>query len=184
MEIEKNKKIMKLKDSYEDVNYFVEFYKEGDHIHFKLKESDLYPIYTFESDYTMDDFIQQHKAFKSCDDLDEVLQHLYNLYDSKKIDLFSAGTKEEKYLSFKLWDISTEDESKLFKMTLVMTENKDEDLAILYDIQKKQIANLKKIKSLVEDKSNKAKNNQLCEEILNLLKECQVDLNQKITDKK
>ena len=174
MEIKENKKIMKLKDSYDDVNYFVEFYKEGDHIHFKLKESDLYPIYTFESDYTMDDFIQQHKAFKSCDDLDEILQHLYNLYDNQKVGLFSAGTKEERYLNFKLWDISTEEESKLFKVILVMTENKDEDLAILYDIQKKHIGNLKKIKSLIDDK---AKNSPLGKEILKLLDECQVDLN-------
>ena len=48
-----NKKIMKIEDGYDNIEYFLEMYKEGDHIHFKIKESKVHAPFTFECDYTM-----------------------------------------------------------------------------------------------------------------------------------
>jgi hypothetical protein len=173
-EMEITKKKMILEDSYDKVRYNVEFTKEGDHIHFMIRESDLFPPFTFENDYTMQEFIEQHKAFKSCDNLDEVLQHLYNLYDQKKVDLMSIGAKEEKYLTFTIWDISAEYDTKLFKAVLKMTKKKDEDLAKLYEIQNEQIQRLIEVKKYTE--SNIAKENPLSKEILDLLNNCFVQV--------
>ena len=173
-ETEQPKKKMLLEDSSDHVKYIVEFTKEGDHIHFMLRESNLFPPFTFENDYTMEEFIEQHKAFKSCDNLDEVLKHLYNLYDQKKVDLMSLGSKEEKHLTFTIWDISSETDTKLFKAVLKMTEKKDEDLAKLYEIQNEQIQRLIEVKKYTE--SNIAKENPLSKEILDLLNNCFVQV--------
>ena len=174
IEIEEQKKEMKLKDEFDGVEYNVEFTKEGDHIHFMIKESNLYPPFTFECDYTMEDFIAQHKAFRSCDDLDEILKHLYNLYDQKKVDLASIGLSQDKQLIFNIWDISIENDTKDFKATLKMTENKDEDLAKLYDIQNEQIKTLLEIKEYTE--KNIAKENPFSKEILQLLETCKIEI--------
>ena len=172
IEIEEQKKEMKLKDEFDGVEYNVEFTKEGDHIHFMIKESNLYPPFTFECDYTIDDFIVQHKAFKSCDNLDEILKHLYSLYDQNKVELMSVG--QCKQLIFSIWDISIENDTKFFKAILKMTENKDEDLAKLYEIQNEQIKTLLEIKQYTE--SNIAKENPFSKEILQLLETSYVEI--------
>ena len=109
----KNKKIIKIEDSYDNTEYFLEMFKEGDHIHFRIKESKLRSSLTFENDYTMEDFIKANKVFNSCDDLDEILNNLYSIYNNKKVELMSAGTSEEKYLFFDIWCISEYTQIKL-----------------------------------------------------------------------
>ena len=169
-----NKKIMKIEDGYDNIEYFLEMYKEGDHIHFKIKESKVHAPFTFEGDYTMEDFIKQHRAFKSCDNLDEVLEHLYTLFDNGKACLMSVGPKEEKYLYFKIWDISQEEDTQQFKLVFKMTENKDEELFTLYEIQNNQIKQLKQIKKLVE--KNLSSENPLSKELLNLFEGCEIKI--------
>lgn len=169
-----NKKLMKITDSYDNIEYFLDMYKEGDHIHFKIKESKVHAPFTFECDYTMEDFIKQHKAFKSCDNLDEVLEHLYRLFEDKKASLMSIGPSEEKYLYFKIWDISEENDTEQFKLIFKMTENKDDELFILYEIQNKQINQLRKIKKIVDD--NLSKQNPLGKELLELIDGCGIKI--------
>ena len=170
MEDKKGKKIMKLNDAFDNVEYILEFSKEDDHIHFKLKESKVYAPFTFENDFTMDEFIERNKAFKSCDDLDEVLRHLYNLYDQKRIELMAPGAKDEEFLYFKLWDISEEIDSEGFLLKKKMTEHKDKALEELYNIQYQQIELLQQIKATLE--KNSSKENPLFKAISKALLNC------------
>ena len=167
---------MKLKiDSLDgEVEYLLKMTKEGDHIHFMLRECNLFPPFTFEGDYTMKDFISKHVAFKSCDNLDELLEHLSNLYKQNKIELSNLGGNEELQLRLTIWDISVEEKTEPFIVELKMTENKDEDLAKLYEIQNTQVEILKQIKEYV--KKNMENQNPISKKILELLKDCPIEL--------
>ena len=114
-------------------------------IHFYLKENNVYAPFTFEKSFTFDDFCKIHKAFKACDDLNEIYEHLKRLYRNKKLIILEYSTK--------------------------MTEEKDRDLLELYKIQKEQIGKLNKIQKLIEDAGGKEY--PLHKEILKIIKECQ-----------
>ena len=119
-EEKKSKKIMKIEDSYDNTEYFLETFKQGDeYIHFRIKESNVYSPLTFENDYTMEDFYKVYKGFKSCDYLDEILKHLYILFDDKKAELIGFGSNKEKYLYFKLTIFHR---TEYFKIVLKRTE--------------------------------------------------------------
>jgi hypothetical protein len=77
-------------------------------------------------------------------------------------------------LTFTIWDISAEYETKLFKAVLNLTEKKDKDSAKLYEIQNEQIQKLIEMKKYTE--SNIAKENPLSKEILDLLSKCLVQV--------
>ncbi len=161
-------KEMILKDLRDNTEYKFEMFKEGDHIHFTIKENNLYAPFTYECDYTLEDLIKLHKAFKSCDNLDEALKHLYNLYDNSKAELMDTGINGERLLYFIMWDISIEKKSDIFHLVFKMTENKDDDLAMLYEIQNMHVEQLKRIKSYI--KKNVPQENPLYKESLELLK--------------
>ena len=158
---------MKLVDVSDSLEYNFEMVKKGDHIHFMIKENNLYTPFTFECDYTMEDFIKQHKAFKACDDLEEILNHLYRLYDNGKVELKSAETSNEKFLIFKIWNISEEMETQPFRLVFKITEKKDDDLAMLYEIQNMHVEQLKRIKLIIKKKM--AEDNPLKKELLELI---------------
>ena len=156
-----------LKDNY-DVEYILEYTIENDSILFKIIENKVYSPFTFEAEFTLQDFIDHHAAFKSCDNLDEVLRHLDNLYKDNKIILDNISQADERYLYFNIFDISEENRTKEFILKQKMTEEKDKALEDLYNIQKKQIELFKKIKSLV---GKNKKENKFGESILDILKE-------------
>ena len=133
------------------VEYKLEFNIDNDSIHFKIIENKVYSPFTFEAKFTMEDFINSHCAFKSCDDLEEIIKHLNNLYKYNKIKLSNCGSPEERGLNFEIYNISEEITTKDFTLKLLMTENKDEALDDLYNIQKKQLDLLKNIKLLIND---------------------------------
>ena len=144
---------MTLEDG-DGIEYHLEMYRNDDKIHFKIRENKVYPPFTFENDFTMDDFIEHHKAFKSCVDLDEVLQHLKNLYYNGKLSLFNLGQNDQRSLIANIWDISEEKETNDFILKRQMTEKKDIALSDLYNIQKKQVEILKEIKKMIEESLN------------------------------
>ena len=148
-----NPEEMKLEDG-DGIEYHLEMYRNDDKIHFKIRENKVYPPFTFENDFTMDDFIEHHKAFKSCVDLDEVLLHLKNLYDNGKLSLFNLGQADQRSLIANIWDISEEKETNDFILKRQMTEKKDIALSDLYNIQKKQVEILKEIKKMITEGLN------------------------------
>ena len=131
------------------VEYKLEFYVVDDTIHFKIIENKVYSPFTFEAKFTMEDFINSQPAFKACDGLEEIIMHLNNLYKDNKIKLSNCGSPKERILNFEIYDISKEVKTDDFYLKLIMTENKDEALDDLYNIQKKQLELLKDIKLLI-----------------------------------
>ena len=160
---------MLLKDS-EDIEYVLEFQIEDNKIHFKIIENNVYAPFTFEESFSLEDFIERHAAFKACDNLEEVLYHLSNLYKNKKITLNNLGPKEERYLSFTVYDISIESNTQDFVLKLKMTSDKDKALADLYKIQKDQLELFRKIQELAQ--KNLPKEHPLKKSISDILNEC------------
>ena len=145
-------KKMYLIDDYDKVHYEFKMILEEDKIHFWIKEDKIFAPYTFEEYFTYDQFVEHHKIFKACDDLNEILGHLNKLYDKNRIKLMAIGTNHDRILVFNLSFISEpEEQTPNFVLELKMTENKDEDLLKLYKIQKDQIAALKNIKQLLKE---------------------------------
>ena len=144
-----------LKDD-EDIEYILEYRIDKDCIVFKIIENKVYSPFTFEGKFTLNHFIKNHPIFKSCDNLEEVLRHINNLYKNNRIILNNAGERGERSLFFNIFNISEEEKTKEFNLVLKMTSEKDKALEDLYKIQKEQLELFKKIKSLV--KKNKIEN--------------------------
>ena len=157
---------MKLIENYNQVEYLFQFKKEGEYIHFILQENNVYAPFTFEGRFTMKDFITNHIAFTSCDDLDELTSHLYKLYNNKKIKIFPAA-KNKLYLFLTVKNISEETDSEPFELIIKMTEDKDIALFDLYNIQKDQLKLIQKLKTSVDD--NLSRENPLYKEIYKIL---------------
>ena len=147
-------KKMLLKDC-DDIEYILEFKIEGEYIHFKIIENKVNAPFTFEGNFTMKDFIERSSAFKSFDNLEDIIYHLNNLYRKNKISLSNLGALNERYLSFNLMDISEEVQTNDFVLSLKMTENKDKALADLYNIQSDHIELFKNIKLLIDKNLSK-----------------------------
>ena len=130
------KKPMKILAKNEEIEYYFKFFKEDNGIHFILKESEVYAPFTFEGTFTLDELIDYHRGFKSCNDINEVIWHLNVFYNKSKISIENLGYKEERYLYLKAWDISEEFESEAFALKHKITDNKDKALTYLYNIQK------------------------------------------------
>ena len=150
--MENKDKKMLLRDS-DDVEYILDFKVESDKIHFKIVENKLYAPFTFEGSFSMEDFRERSSAFNSCDNLNEIIHHLNNLYKNKKIALNNLGLETERTLVFTIWDISEEKDTEDFGITLLMTEEKDKALEDLCHIQNSQLELLKKIKTFLEKNS-------------------------------
>ena len=155
--------------SNEDIEYNFEFRRENDYILFIIIEKNVFSPFTFEGKLTLDEFMELHEAFKSCDNLEEVLRHLNNLYQGNRIKLVKKEKKDERYLSFNIFNISEEQQTNEFTLKLEMTNEKDYALKELYNRQKEQLELFKKIKSLVE--KNKIEN-KFTESILKSLEKC------------
>ena len=152
------------------VEYKLDFKIDGDSIHFTIRENKVYSPFTFEAKFTMKDFVNSHCAFKSCDNLEEIITHLNQLYKDNKIKLSNSGGSKERILNFNIFNISEEVTTEDFNIKLLMTENKDEALEELYNIQKKQLELLKKIKLLIG--KDLAKENPLYKAISEQFEKC------------
>ena len=154
------------------IEYKLEFSidDESDSIHFKIIENNVYSPFTFEAKFALDDFINNHPTFSACDNLEEIIYHLNNLYKDNKIKLSNCASPKERILNFNVYNISEEVTTEDFSLKLIMTEKKDEALDDLYKIQKNQIELLKKIKSITE--KDLVKQNPLYKGIIKLFEEC------------
>ena len=152
------------------IEYKLEYKIIDDSIHFKIIENNVYSPFTFEAKLTMEDFIKIHCAFKSCDNLEEIIYHLNNLYKNNKIKLSNSGQPKERIMTFEIYNISEKKETEIFNLILLMTENKDEALDDLYNIQKKQLELFKNIQSLMNKELSKE--NPLYKGITKLFEEC------------
>ena len=144
---------MKLVEGTSDTSYIFELKNnKNSSIDMKLEEDGVYAPFTYEAGFTKDDFIAHHKAFRGCVDLEEIMDHLTNLYGKEKIELYALGPDSQRELIFKIYDISKEDEkTETFNLTQKMVENKDEALKKLYEIQKNDFGKMKKIKEYLEN---------------------------------
>ena len=152
--------------------YIFKLQLEGNSIHFYLKENKVYAPFTFESFYTLKQIIALHKAFRACDNLEEVYKHLLNLYKKEKMALMDVISSEKLLINCRFDFISSEDTENIdFIVEKKMTEEKDRDLLELYNIQKKQLDKFKKIKKILE--KGLKKEHPLYKEINKIMEQCQ-----------
>ena len=167
MEIEEEKKMI-LKDENEDIEYIFTIKKEGDYLHFIATENDEHCPFLFENNFNLEDFIEHHKAFKACDNIEEVEQHFYKLYEKGKLDIAELGGQNEKQIQAKIGDISEETDAKEFDL-IKKTKYTEKDVMEFYQIYKKDKKLKEKIKKVV--KKGLEGENPVKKEILALLKE-------------
>jgi len=142
---------MKLEEITEEATYFFNLNIEGNKLVMKIEEDKVYAPFTFEAGFTKDDFIDHHKVFRGCNDLEEIMEHVKKLHQKGKVDLKFLGVTRNREIFLKVADISLEDQvTKEFTLEQKMVENKDEALKKLYDIQKDDFDKMKKIKEYVE----------------------------------
>ena len=119
-----------------------------DSLSLKLFEIGAFAPYIYEVILSLDELINIHKMFKSCDNIEEAKAHFDKLFELKQINL----TQEEKdHITFniKAHDISTEQEFKIDAIRKITTE-KDESLMKLYEIEKKQLKLWKEVEAFAE----------------------------------
>ena len=146
----KNKKNLMLYNSMvEELEYIFDFKLENDKIHIVIKENNKFVPYIYEGFFTLEDFINHHKAFSSCSNVEEILPHLFNLFYANKIVIRDIGYKDARYMLMHIYDISVEVTTKLFRLERKMVENKDDALMELYHEQKRENKKLQEIKKLI-----------------------------------
>jgi len=119
-----------------------------DSLSLKLFEIGSFAPYIYEVILSLDELINIHKMFKSCENIEEAKAHFDKLFELKQINL----TQEEKdHITFniKAHDISTEQEFKIDAIRKITTE-KDESLMKLYEIEKKQLKLWKEVEAFAE----------------------------------
>ena len=119
-----------------------------DSLSLKLFEIGAFAPYIYEVILSLDELINIHKMFKSCENIEEAKAHFDKLFELKQINL----TQEEKdHITFniKAHDISTEQEFKIDAIRKITTE-KDESLMKLYEIEKKQLKLWKEVEAFAE----------------------------------
>ena len=144
MEIEEEKKMI-LKDINEDIEYIFTIKNEGDYLHFIATENDEHCPFLFENNFNLEDFIEHHKAFKACDNIEEVEQHFYKLYEKGKLDIAELGGQDEKQIQAKIGDISEETDAQEFDL-IKKTKYTEKDVMDFYQIYKKD----KKLKETIK----------------------------------
>ena len=119
-----------------------------DSLSLKLFEIGAFAPYIYEVILSLDELINIHKMFKSCDNIEEAKVHIDKLFELKQINL----TQEEKdHITFNInaHDISIEQEFKIDAIRKITTE-KDESLMKLYEIEKKQLKLWKEVEAFAE----------------------------------
>ena len=142
-----NKKMI-LKDINQDIEYIFTIKNEGDYLHFIATENDEYCPFLFENNFNLEDFIEHHKAFRACDNIGEIEQHFYKLYENGKLDIAELVGQNEKQIKAKIGDISEEKDAQDFDL-IRKTKYTEEDVMNFYQIYKKDKILKQKIKEAV-----------------------------------
>ena len=98
-------KKMILKDINEDIENIFTIKYEGDYLHFIATENDEHYPFLFENNFILEDFIEHHKAFKACDNIEEIEKHFYKLYEKGKLDIAELVGQNEKQIQAKIGDM-------------------------------------------------------------------------------
>ena len=145
----KIKKRMLYKSVFENLEYLINFKLEEDKIHIIIQENNEFVPYTYEGFFSLEDFISHHKVFMSCSTIEEILEHLSNLYDNRKIFIGDIAYDDHRYMYFKVMNIAKEENTQHFDLKRKMVENKDDAMIELYEEEKKLIGKIRKIKKLI-----------------------------------
>ena len=121
---------------------------DDDYLILKLSEIDALAPFIYIKKITLDELIKAHKAFKACDNLNEVKEHIDRLFLNKRIKL-SQKKREEIIFNFKIFYLSHEDKFEIIA-NREMTDEKDPMLLKLYDIQKKKLKILKEFEKYIK----------------------------------
>ena len=124
---------------------------ENDKLVLKLNEIGAFSPFIYLKKLTLDDFIKIHKMFRSCENLQEVQNHIAILFANNKIKLTQNKDEENAIiLSIKTRNISEDVQIKI-EGERKMTTRKDESLMKLYKIQKNEIKILKEIENYIKE---------------------------------
>ena len=121
---------------------------EDDYLILKLSEIDALAPFIYIKKITLDELIEVHKVFKSCNNLNEVKEHIDKLFEMKKIKL-SQNKREEIIFNFKIFYLSFEDKFQIIAKR-EMTDDKDPMLLKLYDIQKQKLKILNEFENYIK----------------------------------
>ena len=141
---------------------------ENDKLVLKLNEIGAFSPFIYLKKLTLDDFIKNHKMFRSCDNLQEVQNHIAILFANNKIKLTQNKDEEDAIiLNIKTRNISEDVQIKI-DGERKMTTQKDESLMKLYKIQKNEIKILKEIENFIKENGKDGDN-----EIIKKIKDIQ-----------
>ena len=140
----------------EDTIYRFSCTVDNEYLKLKLSEIGAFAPYIYEILLTLDEIKKKYKTFRSCDNLEEVKEHIMTLFNSKKIKLCK---EKEDTIKFKisLYWISIQETIEI-EAKRIMTTIKDDSLLKLYEIQKKQIKAIKEIEKYLQGLGQNGKN--------------------------
>ena len=147
-EVDKSKQIRLNEDTLFEFDCLV----EDEYLCLKLNEIDALSPYIYIKKIELKELQKDvHKMFKALDTLEDVKQHIDKLFKNGKIKL-RQERKEEIFFDIKAYYISEEVEFSI-KAEREMTDNKDNMLLKLYEIQKQLMKekNKKKIKKSINE---------------------------------
>ena len=154
-------------DNIENIEYILEFQVDEDKLLIKVKENNEFAPFTYEGNFSREEFIRIHKIFKSCKSLDEILGHLKNLYKKKKLHINDVGVEKSRNIYFNVMNISGEEKTDILDLEREMVKNKDYNLIRLYNEQKRQIKIIKELETLA---AKGLEGNELRKKALEILK--------------
>ena len=144
---------------------------EDDKLVLKLNEIGAFSPFIYLKKLTLDDFIKIHKMFRSCDNLQEVQNHIAILFANNKIKLTQNKDEEDAIiLNIKTRNISEDVQIKI-DGERKMTTQKDESLMKLYKIQKNEIKILKEIENFIKE-NGKDGDNEIIKKIKDIQSKC------------
>ena len=120
----------------------------------KLVEISSFAPFVYSINLSLEDFIKTCKIFKSCENLEEVKEHIDRLFALKRITLGQEKGKEDSInFLIKAYDISEEINFEI-KGKRIITNEKDKALMKLYEIEKNQIKLMKEIEKYISQQKD------------------------------
>ena len=126
---------------------------EKDELCLELSEIGALCPFIYQKKLSLDDMISKHKAFRTCNDVQEVKEHIDRLFNQKgKIKLSKNNNEDNKsvILTLKVSLFAKEDDI-FIELNQLMTTEKNETLEELYKIEKNSDKVFKNLKKYMED---------------------------------
>ena len=127
--------------------------KDKDELCLELSEIGALCPFIYQKKLSLDDMISKHKAFRTCNDVQEVKEHIDRLFNQKgKIKLSKNNNEDNKsvILTLKVSLFAKEDDI-FIELNQLMTTEKNETLEELYKIEKNSDKVFKNLKKYMED---------------------------------